>query len=130
MIVADTSAFLAILFQEPDAQDFADAIQQADQVALSAASLLEASIVVLRARGESGLLDLDQLLLRSACDIVAFDVEQASLARQAYRDYGKGRHAAGLNLGDCFSYALAKDRGSPLLYKGGDFSKTDVESVI
>ena len=130
MIVADTSAFLAILFQEHDAQDFADAIQQADQVALSAASLLEASIVVLRARGESGLLHLDQLLLRSACDIVAFDVDQAGLARQAYRDYGKGRHAAGLNLGDCFSYALAKDRGSPLLYKGGDFSKTDVESVI
>ena len=130
MIVADTSAFLAILFQQPDAQDFADAIQQADQVALSAASLLEASIVVLRARGESGLLDLDQLLLRSACDIVAFDVEQTGLARQAYRDYGKGRHAAGLNFGDCFSYALAKDRGSPLLYKGGDFSKTDVESVI
>lgn len=130
MIVADTSALLAILFQEPDAQDFADAIQQADQVALSAASLLEASVVVLRARGESGLLDLDQLLLRSACDIVALGVEQSSLARQAYRDYGKGRHAAGLNLGDCFSYALAKDRGSPLLYKGGDFSKTDVESVI
>ncbi|MDQ2860078.1 MAG: type II toxin-antitoxin system VapC family toxin [Pseudomonadota bacterium] len=125
-MVIDTSAIVAILLGEPQAERLAEAIEQGAPRRLSAASLLEASIVIEARKGEDGVRDLDLLVYRSGIEIVPFDEEQSQVARLAWRRYGKGRHPAGLNLGDCFSYALAKVTGSALLYIGKDFSQTDV----
>jgi ribonuclease VapC len=125
-MVLDTSAVLAILQDEPERRAFNEAIEAADSRSLSVASLVEASIVIEARYGAEGVRHLDQLLDRADVVVVAVDVEQGKIARQAFSRFGKGRHAAGLNFGDCFSYALAQALGEPLLYKGEDFSLTDV----
>lgn len=125
-MVIDTSALLAILQDEPERRAFNEAIESADARSISAATFVETSIVIESRYGAEGLRDLDLLLAKAAVDLVAVDAEQADLARTAFSRFGKGRHPAGLNFGDCFSYALAKSLAEPLLYKGGDFSLTDV----
>jgi ribonuclease VapC len=128
-MVLDTSALIAILFNEPEAPGIEAAIEGDATRLLSAASLLETSIVVESRYGESGARELDLLIYKAGIEIVSVTHDQAELARQAYRRYGKGRHAAGLNFGDCFSYALSMHSGEPLLYKGNDFGKTDVAVI-
>lgn len=128
-MVIDTSALVAMLSDEPEAQRFEMAVE-ADRVRLmSTASYLEAAIVIETRFGEPGGRELDLWLHRAGVDLVAVDADQAELARVAYRRYGKGRHRAGLNYGDCFAYALAKTSGQPLLCKGDDFTHTDVGVV-
>ncbi|ETX00378.1 MAG: ribonuclease [Candidatus Entotheonella factor] len=128
-MVIDTSALVAILFDEPDAEQFELAIEAESRRLMSAASILETSIVVESRFGESGGREFDLLLYKAQIEIVAVTPEQIDIARYAYRTYGKGRHPAGLNFGDCFVYALCKVSGEPLLFKGNDFSQTDVEQV-
>lgn len=125
-MVIDTSALVAILSGEPEQQPFIDAIERADLRLLSAATLVEASIVIASRYGPAGLHDLDRLLERADVQVTEVDAEQARTARAAWQRYGKGRHPAALNFGDCFSYALAVTRGEPLLFKGQDFGQTDV----
>jgi ribonuclease VapC len=124
-MVVDTSVLIAILLQEEDAQIYADAIARAGTAALSAASYVELAIVSL-SRGVRGRAELEATLADAGIEIIAVTLDQARIAVGAYERYGKGRHAASLNLGDCFAYALAKSRGEPLLFKGGDFTLTDV----
>jgi len=125
-MVIDTSVVVAILFDEDDAENLEAAID-ADPVRLmSVASVLETSIVVETRFGEIGGRELDLLLHRVPIDVAGVTVEQLEVARKAFRRFGKGRHPAGLNFGDCFTYALAKVSGEPLLFKGDDFAKTDV----
>ena len=125
-MVIDTSAVLAVLTMAPDAGRFARAIASAETRFMSAANLVEAGIVLQARFGSDAERDLDLLVFRAAVEIMPVTQEQATLARQAYRTFGKGRHAAGLDFGDCFAYALAKATGEPLLFKGDDFSQTDV----
>ena len=129
-MIVDSSAILAILFAEPDAESFAKAISEAEFCRISAANFVEVAIVVATQTGDSGGRQLDAFLRRAGIGIEAVTEEQAHLARQAYADFGKGRHPAGLNFGDCFSYALAKATGEPLLFKGNDFSRTDINAAI
>jgi ribonuclease VapC len=129
-MVIDTSAVLAIIFDEPGADDIEMAVD-ADPVRLmSAASYLETAIVVESRLGEPGGRELDLLLHKAGIEIVAVTAEQADAARDSWRRFGKGRHLAGLNFGDCFAYALAAASGEPLLFKGDDFGKTDVQRVV
>lgn len=125
-MVIDTSAVAAILFGEPDAEAFAARIA-ADPVRLiSAATALECAIVIESEYGEEGGREFDLLLLRCAVEVIPFNTEQLAVARHAYRTFGKGRHPAALNFGDCFSYALSVTSGEALLCKGQDFARTDV----
>ena len=125
-MVLDTSALLALLLNEAEAPAILQAIE-ADPIRLvSAATLVETAIVIESRVGEVGGRELDLLLHKAAIEVVAVDAGQADLARHAYRQFGKGRHPAGLNYGDCFAYALSQSAGQPLLFKGDDFSKTDV----
>lgn len=126
MIVLDTSALIAILLGEPPATTLAEAIQRNAPRLLSAASLVEASQVIESRKGEAGGRELDLLIYRAGIEIVPVDAAQAEVARAAFRRFGKGRHPAGLNYGDCFSYALAKVSEAPLLFVGDDFSRTDL----
>jgi ribonuclease VapC len=128
-MVIDTSALLAVLLNESEAAAFRLAIQADPVRLLSAATLVETAIVIEARVGEAGGRELDRLLQKAAVEVVAVDAEQAELARLAFRTFGKGRHAAGLNYGDCFSYALAQSSGEPLLFKGGDFTKTDIAAA-
>jgi len=129
-VIVDSSAIVAILFDEPDALAFATAIGTADAVVMAAPTLVETSLVA-EGRAREGMRDrLDALLAKAEAEIVPFTAEHAALARDAWRRFGKGRHPAGLNLGDCFSYALAKARNEPLLFKGDDFARTDVKAAI
>jgi ribonuclease VapC len=128
-MVVDSSALLAILLQEAVAEVVARALERGTQRLLSAASLLETAIVIESRKGEIGGRELDLLLYRSMIEVVPVDRDQAELARRAWRQFGKGRHPAGLNYGDCFAYALARTRRLPLLCVGEDFAKTDVELV-
>lgn len=125
-MVIDTSALLAILQDEPERRRFNEAIDAAETRALSVATFVEVSIVVETRRGADGLRDLDLFLAKAGVELIDLDVEQAQAARRAFSRFGRGRHPAGLNYGDCFSYALAQLRGEPLLFKGEDFSRTDV----
>lgn len=129
-MVIDSSALIAILLGEPEAKVFSEAIANAPKRVLSAFSALETSIVIESKKGEPGGRELDLLLHKARIEIVPIDEEQFELARRAWRDFGKGRHPAGLNIGDCCSYALSKYSGEPLLFKGDDFSKTDVQSAL
>ena len=126
-MILDSSAIIAVLRDEPDADALSAAIESAEIRRVSVATYVESAIVIDSNR--SALLSnlLDSFLGRSLINIEPVTVEQARLAREAYRDYGKGRHRAGLNFGDCFAYALAKDKREPLLFKGDDFRRTDVE---
>jgi ribonuclease VapC len=125
-VIVDTSAIVAILFGEDDAESYADAISGAEICRASAATFVEASIVVEMQTKSAGSRQLDAFFRRAGIVIEPVTEEQAHLARQAFTDFGKGRHPAGLNYGDCFSYALAKATGEPLLFKGKDFAKTDL----
>jgi ribonuclease VapC len=125
-MVIDTSAFAAILLDEPEAADFAATIERNPIRRCSAVSLLEASIVIESRYGTNGLSRLDLLIAEALIDVVPFTAADARSARRAYRRYGKGIHPAGLNFADCVAYALASDSGEPLLFKGNDFSQTDV----
>ena len=125
-MVIDTSALLAILQDEPERRAFNEAIEAADGRAMSMANFVEASIVIECRYGAEGVRDLDLFLERAAIELVDVTLAQGHAARRAFARYGKGRHTAGLNFGDCFSYALAAERGEPLLFKGTDFSKTDI----
>jgi ribonuclease VapC len=130
MIVVDTSALIAILDKEPDAALYAEAIAEADTPLISAATLLELHIVMLNRHGGDAARIVDRLLQDAAFQIENFTAQHFELAREAYARYGKGRNSAGLNYGDCFSYALAKATGLPLLFKAQDFSKTDLLAVL
>jgi ribonuclease VapC len=127
-MVIDTSAVLAILQDEPERRVFVESIEAAETRSISAASFVEASMIIDSRFGPDGVRDLDLLLARAGIAMIPVDADQAFLARQAFRDFGKGRHPAGLNFGDCFSYALARTLGEPLLFKGRDFSRTDIEA--
>lgn len=126
-MVIDTSALLAILQNEPERRKFNEAIEAAETRSMSTASFLEASMIVESRYGADGVRDLDLLIAKAKISLVPVDEDQAHLARQGFQKYGKGRHPAGLNYGDCFSYALARSLEQPLLFKGNNFSQTDVE---
>ena len=128
-MVIDSSAIIAVLLGEQNAARIARAIEAGSQRLLSAANLLETSIVIESRKGETGGRELDLLPYRAGIEVVAVDYDQAEIARIAWRRFGKGRHPAGLNYGDCFAYALAKSRDLPLLFQGRDFSQTDIEAV-
>jgi ribonuclease VapC len=128
-MVIDSSALLAIMFEEPDASIYLSAILNSDNCLVSAASLVETSMVSLRLRSPDPIALLDDLVNRTETIVAPVDHEQALLAREAFRRFGKGRHKTGLNFGDCFAYALAKQTGEPLLYKGSDFTLTDIVSA-
>lgn len=128
-MVIDTSALVAMLSDEPEAEWFEAAIEGDPVRLMSTASYVETAIVVEARFGEPGGRELDLWLHRAAVELVVVDVDQADAARVAYRAYGKGRRRAGLNYGDCFSYALAKLSRQPLLCKGDDFTHTDIGVV-
>ena len=130
-MIIDSSAIVAILRHEPDAQQFAEALTSTASGKISAATLLEVSIVTDRMNDPVLRLRLDEMLRSAQIQVVDVTLEQVQAGRQANRDFGKrSGHAAGLNFGDCFAYALAKVTGEPLLYKGDDFVHTDLRSVL
>lgn len=128
-MVIDTSALIAILFDEVEAERMGIAIEEDPVRLLSAASLLETSIVIETRFGEAGGRELDLLVHRARIEIASVDAVMVEVARAGFRSWGKGRHPAGLNYGDCFSYALSKTSDEPLLFKGEDFAMTDVAPV-
>jgi ribonuclease VapC len=131
LIAIDSSALIAVLSLEPDAQNFLSTIVRARMGMMSAVSVLEASIVLAARKQESGIWQpFDDFLSESRIEVIPFDENQARLARMAFLKYGKGRHPAALNFGDCASYALAKSRKVPLLFKGDDFRKTDIVPAL
>jgi ribonuclease VapC len=130
VIAVDTSALVAILKKEAEAELFARTIATSDECVISAVSYLESCLVMIgRGPIEAGS-DVDALLSRVGARVVPLDHELATDARMAFVRFGKGRHPAALNLGDCASYALARKLGVPLLYKGDDFSKTDIRAAM
>jgi ribonuclease VapC len=129
-MVIDTSAVIAILFGEPETASFVQALADDPKKIISAFNALESAIVIEAKKGEAGGRELDLLLHRARIEIVALNGDQTGLALLAWRKYGKGNHPAGLNIGDCCAYALAKYSGEPLLFKGKDFSQTDIRPVI
>ncbi len=129
-LVLDTSALSAILLLEPEADQFIEAMENADPVFISSATLFEARVVALHRRGADGVRRLDALISNNAVTLVDFDGAQAQLAFEAYNYFGKGRHPAKLNLIDCVGYALAKSLNAPLLFKGDDFRQTDIKSAF
>ncbi|MBI3645870.1 MAG: type II toxin-antitoxin system VapC family toxin [Acidobacteriales bacterium] len=128
-MVIDTSALVAIFLGEPERKLYLKHILEAEPRLLSAANALETGIVLEARRGEAAGREFDLFVVQAKLEVVSVDGEQADIARSAWRKYGKGRHAAGLNFGDCFAYALAKFSGQKLLAKGEDFRFTDVELV-
>jgi ribonuclease VapC len=126
-MVIDTSALLAVFLAEPERKPFLDLITQAETRLMSAANVLETGIVLEAKRGEAAGREFDLFVVRAALQVVPVDGEQVEIARSAWRKFGKGRHSAALNFGDCFAYALAKLSGEPLLAKGTDFAQTDLE---
>jgi ribonuclease VapC len=129
-MIVDTSALLAVLFGEKDAETYARAISEAEVCRISAATFVEVSVVVESQTGDAGSRQWDSFFRTASISIEPITEEHAHAARQAWSDFGKGRHAAGLNLGDCFSYALAKVSGEPLLFKGQDFRKTGIPAAL
>ena len=121
---------MAILLREEDARSFADALIDDDAPRMSALTIYELRIVLSSRAGERGLNELNTLMAKSELAILPFDEAQSVLAFSAYRRFGKGRHAAGLNLSDCAAYALAMSLDAPLLFKGADFAQTDVRRVL
>lgn len=128
-MVIDTSAFLAILLGEPEAEEFSRLIAADPKRLVSALSTIEAAIVIRARKGPAGVRELDLLLHSAGVTIASLEADQALLARAAYEKYGKGYHPAALNLGDCCSYALSRSLGEPLLFKGNDFSRTDIDAA-
>jgi len=126
-MVLDTSAILAILQDDPERRKFNEAIEAAETRSLSTASFVECSMILGSCYGSDGVRDLDLFIAKAQVTLVPVDEEQAGLARRAFRRYGKSRHPAGLNFGDCFSYALAQALNEPLLFTGNDFNQTDIQ---
>ena len=129
-MILDTSALAAVFFGEPEAARYTQIIHDAERCIISAANFLELSIVIEAQIGAEAVRQSDMFFRRARIAIEPFTVEQAHIARQAFHDFGKGRHEAGLNFGDCFAYALARTTGEPVLFKGNDFSKTDIVSAL
>ena len=129
-MVVDASAVLAVLLNEPERDAFAGAIADAGVRLISSVNTLECAVVVTSRKGPHGARELDLLLHRADFEVVAFTPDHVRLARDAYERYGKGRHPAALNLGDCCAYALARHTGEPLLFKGTDFTRTDVVPAL
>ncbi|MGA7885377.1 MAG: type II toxin-antitoxin system VapC family toxin [Acidobacteriaceae bacterium] len=130
-MILDSSALIAILRNEPEAPEFAQAIEAAGECHVSAVNYVEAAVVIDGSRDPVASRRFDDLLRVAAVAIDPVTEEQARVAREAYRDYGKGSgHPAQLNFGDCFAYALARCAGQPLLFKGSDFSRTDIASAL
>jgi len=125
-MVIDTSAFVAVLLGEPERDRFIGLLADTEDPLISAATLVETSIVMLAKTGPDGVSDLDELLAAAAVRCIAVDAAQANLAREAFARFGKGRAPVGLNYGDCFAYALARATERPLLFKGDDFTHTDI----
>jgi ribonuclease VapC len=128
-MVIDSSAVIAIALNEPERMDFLERIRADQRRLVSAPTLLELEIVLTVLQGSESPNILNDFIRRLHFQVVPFDEVQVGIAREAFRRYGKGRHPARLNFGDCFSYALAKQTGEPLLYKGNDFSQTDIPSA-
>ena len=126
-MILDASVVVAVLRQEPEALRFARAIEVSQPCRISAASYVEAAIIVDRSNDAIAARRFEEFFRFSRTSVEAVTAKQAQIARQAYRDFGKGRHRAGLNFGDCFAYALAKDLDEALLFKGNDFKHTDIE---
>jgi ribonuclease VapC len=126
-MVIDNSAILAILQNEPERRKFNEAIEAAETRSLSTASFVECSMILESRFGTDAVRDLDLFLAKAQIALVSVDADQADFARRGFREYGKGRHPAGLNFGDCFSYALARALNQSILFKGNDFIKTDIE---
>ena len=129
-MVIDSSALIAIILGEPERRSFIEAIASTDTRLVAAPTMLEASMVLLSRTGEDRLRDLRDFCARGAVDIAPFGPEHVDVAIDAFRRFGKERHAAGLNFGDCFSYALAKATGEVLLFKGDNFSQTDIKRAL
>jgi ribonuclease VapC len=130
-VIIDSSALIAILFDEPEATACAEAIESAADRRISAANYVEAAVVIDGRRDPIASARFDDLLREASIDVEPVDKPQAEIARQAYRAFGRGSgHPAKLNFGDCFSYALARHRGEPLLFKGDDFIHTDVIAAL
>ena len=129
-MILDTSSLVAILAQEPDCDRYIDAVSRAPHCRISAGNFLELSIVIDGQFGGEVLRQCDALFRRIGIVIEPVTVDQVHVARQAFHDFGKGRHPAGLDFGDCFAYALAKTTGEPLLFKGADFKQTDIASAL
>jgi ribonuclease VapC len=128
-MILDTSALSAIFFGEPEGYVYTKLIHDADRCRMSAANFVELAMVIERQLGPEAGRQCDMFFRRADIVIEPVTVEHAHLARQGFLDFGKGRHPAGLNFGDCFAYALAKATDEPLLYKGRDFSKTDIRAA-
>lgn len=130
-MIVDSSAVVAILKREADWRVFARALDEAECARLSAATYVEISIVMERLKNPALSVDIDELIEQFDIAVEALTLEQAKIARQAYRDYGKGSgHPANLNFGDCFSYALAREKREPILFKGDDFGHTDLRAAV
>lgn len=129
-MILDTSALVAILAEEEDADLYITALSRAAHRRISAGNFIELALVIEGQFGGEALRQCDALFRRAAIAIEPVDVEQAQIARQAFHDFGKGRHPAGLNFGDCFAYALSKQSGEPLLFKGEDFPRTDIVAAL
>ena len=128
-MIIDTSAMVAMLLEEPEGHLFDVAILKNSVRHISSAGFLEASMILQSRRGADGVRDLDLLIARFRMEIVSFTESQARLARMAFERYGKGRHPAKLNFGDCMTYALARETGEELLFKGTDFAQTDIAAA-
>lgn len=129
-MVIDTSALIALLLDEPEAEDFRVAIEDDETRLVSAGTLLEAALVIEARKGEAGGRELELLVHKAAITVVPVDQEQVAEARRAWRRFGRGRHEAALNFGDLFAYALVRTSGEALLFKGEDFARTDVGRVL
>ena len=128
-MIVDSSAVLAILFDEPDARRHAAAIMAASPCRMSVANVLEAAIAAERRGGDTAAQEFDTLVATAEIEFVPVTVEHLQAARRAWRRFGKGNHPAALNFGDCFAYALARTTDEPLLFKGEDFARTDIEAA-
>jgi ribonuclease VapC len=129
-LIVDSSALLAIIFLEPDEPRMLNAIVEATSCRMSAANWLETAIVIDGRKSPVAAAQFTDVIARMAIEIVPVSPEHARVARLAHQRYGRGQHPARLNFGDCFAYALAKCTGEPLLFKGGDFSQTDIEPAL
>ncbi|MHA3842311.1 type II toxin-antitoxin system VapC family toxin [Sphingomonas aestuarii] len=128
-MILDTSALVAILYREPEAMNFTQLVHDADACRISVANHVELSMVIESQLGPEGTRQADAFFRRAGIGIEPVTAAHGELARQAFLDFGKGRHKAALNFGDCFAYALAKATGEPLLFKGNDFALTDIDSA-
>lgn len=128
-MIVDTSALMTVILGEAEAELFLAQMSGSTELSVSAATVVEAGIVAEAKGGREAADDLEALLGELECEVVPLDPEQATVAVEAWRRFGKGRHPAGLNLGDCFAYAAAKVSGRPLLFKGDDFTQTDISAA-